>query len=93
MVDTTCGWLKGADGKDEAELFSRLIAAPEVGDNCNRSEIVLNAFATDVWIATPLEYKRIKGEGSHLQTVKDLIARRNPRPDWRRIVAFSCKEE
>ena len=60
FIASESDWLKGADGKDEVELFSRLIAAPEFGDNCNRSEIVINAFATDVWIVTPSEYKRIK---------------------------------
>jgi hypothetical protein len=48
-------------GDEPSELFDRAFAFPESGVNTVRSEIVVAAFASDVFINTPEQYHVIQG--------------------------------
>jgi len=92
FVVSEVDWLAGIEPFDEVEAFFRVIHAPEIGVNTMRSEILLNAFASSVWIVAPLEYKKINGEDSQIETIRNLIVQRNLRTNWKRIVAFTADE-
>src|SRR5262245_48486171 len=66
------------------ELFQRVVPAPGQGMHSLRSEVLLNAFASDVFIWSPGTSTRIKGEAPGRELVDSAVD-----PRWcERSVAF-----
>lgn len=59
------------------ELFSRLVAEPRHGDNCNRAEVVISAFATHITVWLGGETILIQGESVPSATIA-------------RVASYSC---
>jgi len=84
-------WIVGADEDwlvhpqlSTEDLFARLVAFPEAGDNSVRSEILVSVFAQDVVlfldrIGTSLRGKPIPN------VVSEIVANRS---EWRRAISF-----
>ncbi len=85
IIASTTDWLSGHEDYAPEELFHRIVAMPEVGQNAMRGEVLLTAFAQQVVTATPTACTVISGEGSTDDGVWNLVS---TSPKWQRIIAF-----
>jgi len=61
-VHSSTDWLLGADHPEVQALFESIVAFPEAGDNAFRGEILLTAFARDVYVSDASGGCVVKGE-------------------------------
>ena len=78
-------WITRVFDQAITEIFTHIIAFPEAGVNSIHSEILLTAFAEDVFTATPSDQIVIKGAIESNDPLWRLIQRFF---QWERLVAF-----
>jgi hypothetical protein len=86
IIASTTDWLCGHEAYAPEDMFHRIVAMPEAGQNAMRSEVLLTAFAPKVITATPTACLVISGEVSMDDEVWNLVSKC---PEWQRMIAFN----
>lgn len=84
LVAADVDWMQKSGQTDANEAFNRIIPFPQAGVNSMRSEVLLSAFADDVFTADADGHQVIKGTAP---TDKD-VYRAAKEENWARVVAF-----
>lgn len=85
IIASTTDWLSGHADYAPEELFQKIIAMPEAGQNAMRGEVLLTAFAQHVITATPHGCMVISGDVSSDDEVWHIVP---PSRKWQRMIAF-----
>lgn len=88
MIASPTDWLCGHAAYAPEELFYRIVAMPEAGQNAMRGEVLLTAFAQNVITATPTACTVISGEVAMDDEVWNLASKS---PGWQRLIAFDIR--
>src|SRR5256885_1322137 len=84
LVAADLDWIKKSAQTGINDVFSRIIPFPQAGVNSMRSEVLLGAFADDVFTADTSGHEIVKG-----QAPKDSdVYRAAKEENWARVVAF-----
>jgi hypothetical protein len=86
IIASPTDWLGGHNAYAPEDLFHRIVAMPEAGQNAMRGEVLLTAFAQNVITATPTECTVISGEAPLDEKVWNLVSKS---PEWQRLIAFT----
>jgi hypothetical protein len=78
-------WVPNTDLGAPADVFLRVCAAPDRGQNAVRGEVLLTAFCGSVITARGREVRAVVGSVSAASTLLEYIARRS---GWVRVIAF-----
>lgn len=85
IIASTTDWLGGHAIYTPEDMFYRMVAMPEAGQNAMRGEVLLTAFAQHVITATPAACLVISGEVSMDDEIWTLFSKS---PEWQRMIAF-----
>ncbi|CAN5822960.1 hypothetical protein BH09VER1_BH09VER1_41440 [soil metagenome] len=90
-------WIVVADADwfgshSEEALFTRILPYTEAGANSIRTEVLIGAFASCVWTATPTLDSTVKGTPSEMDLIRGLAKKLCLPLQWARAVAFKCEE-
>ena len=88
IIASPTDWLGGHKADAPEDLFHRIVAMPEAGQNAMRGEVLLTAFAQNVITATPTTCTLISGEVSMDDEVWNLASKF---PEWQRLIAFNLR--
>jgi hypothetical protein len=88
IIASPTDWLGGHAVYTPEDLFHRIVALPEAGQNAMRGEVLLTAFAQNVITATPTTCTGISGEVSMDDEVWNLASKF---PEWQRLIAFNLR--
>jgi hypothetical protein len=85
IIASTTDWLSGHADHVPEELFQKIVAMPEAGQNAMRGEVLLTAFAQHVITATPYGCMVISGDVSSDDEVWHIVSLSQK---WQRMIAF-----
>jgi hypothetical protein len=85
IIASATDWLGGHETYAPEDMFHRIVAMPEAGQNAMRGEVLLTAFAQKVITATPAACTVISGEVSMDDEVWNLMCKSCK---WQRMIAF-----
>jgi hypothetical protein len=89
IAGSNVDWLSVNSNFSSKELFARMIAMPEAGQNSIRGEVLLTAFAKDVVTIANGQLSLVKGS---IQGAEDFLLELNQKNDWTRLVTFRMGE-
>ncbi len=72
LIGSQKDWLTSETTKSDKELFAKVVAFPEAGQNACRHEIVVNVFASDVAVIRRSGITVIKGT-TELSSLKEYV--------------------
>ncbi len=81
LVAADVDWMKGSEIQ---EIFSQVVPFPKAGVNSMRSEVLLSAFARDIFTADSTGHVVIKGTAPNDPEVYRAAKEEN----WARVIAF-----
>ncbi len=84
-IASTTDWLAGHPDCTPEEMFHRIVAMPEAGQNTMRGEVLLTAFMPQVVTATPAACTVISGDVASDDEVWNLVSTSSK---WQRMIAF-----